>query len=157
MDSIRDYAVSVLAVSLICAVISGILRNTAAGNSVKAICGMVLTIVIASPLVHMDLSAPLELTASFSDAAQAAVQRGEDLSREALCQVIKQKTQTYILDKAAELGAEISVEITLTRDDPPLPHSAILSGTISPQGKQKLQQILQTQLGIEKENVQWIG
>ena len=48
-------------------------------------------------------------------------------------------------------------EITLTRDDPPLPHSAILSGTISPQGKPKLQQILQTQLGIEKENVQWIG
>jgi len=157
MISIREYAVSIIAAALLCSVLSALLQNTAAKALIKMICGMVLTITILAPLRNMELSFPSSLKSTITDTADAAVQNGKTLSREALCQVIKQKTQTYIQDKAAQLGADLSVRIDLNDEDPPLPHRAVLSGEISSSGKQQLQQILQTQLGIAKENVEWVG
>lgn len=157
MVSIREYAISVIAAALLCSVITDLLQNTAAKGPVKLICGMVLTIVVAAPLWNVDLRYPLEFSTALSDAADAAVRDGEALSREALYQVIKQETQAYIQDKAAQLGADLSIRIDLSEEDLPLPQRAVISGRITTEGKRQLQQILQTQLGIAKENVLWTG
>ena len=70
---------------------------------------------------------------------------------------IKQELEAYILDKAAALDLKIRVNVKL--DDHPLPgpESVVIEGTVPPYQKQVLEDILQSELGISKENQQWIS
>lgn len=157
MDSIREYAISIIAATLICSSITAILQHSAAKEFAKLLGGLIIALTVAAPLRNVVFSFPENLQSTFSDAAEIAVQEGESLSHEALRQVIKEKTEAYILDKAATLGSDLSVQVTLSKDDPPIPYSAIIEGELSPSGKRQLQYILQTQLGIPKENLEWTG
>ena len=75
---------------------------------------------------------------------------------EMLRQIITDETRAYIMDKARSYGAEIQVEITLSRANPPVPEGCTIWGQISPYVKQQLKKILITDLGIPEENHLWI-
>ena len=83
------------------------------------------------------------------------VSAGEDLASDAVRSYIKSHAESYILDKAEEYGASLSADVILGEDD--LPVSVCLAGRISPYGKLRLQELLETQLGIGREDQIWIG
>ena len=157
MDSIRAYVLSIIAAALICAALEGLLQGSSVKELIKIICGMVLTITVVAPLRNFNWKLPAQLDTSFQQAADAAAAEGETIAREAMVMVIKQKTEAYIQDKAASLGADISAEISLSHEDPPVPQSAVITGQITNSQKSQLLQILQTHLGITKENIKWTG
>lgn len=157
MDIIRDYAVTIIATGLICSIISNLLHSGTAKSIVRMVCGIILTLTVIAPLRKADFSVHYPAATFFSDSAAEASAGGEDLSHEAIQKIIKEKTEAYIQDKAAELHADITAEVTLTMDDLPLPKEAVISGSISPYAKQQLEKILETQLGITKEHLEWTG
>lgn len=157
MDSMQEYAVSIIVVAFICSVLLGALQNSAAKGIIRVICGMVMTIAVAAPLCHIDLSFPGRFDTTVAAEASAAAEEGKVISHEAWRGIIKQETESYILDKAKELGAGISVEISMSNGDPPLPEGAVIFGQVTPHVKRQLQEILQTQLGIAKESLEWTG
>ena len=59
------------------------------------------------------------------------------------------------MDKAAQLGLSVQVQLTLTADY--LPESALLTGQATRQQKQAMESILESDLGIPKEKQQWNG
>ena len=67
-----------------------------------------------------------------------------------MTEIIKQRTQAYILDKAQALNTVLEVEVTLSDDDIPVPLKVRLKGKISPYAKGRLQATIAEDLGIEK-------
>lgn len=157
MDAFREYAVSIIATTLICSAVSSLLHNSAAKEIVRTVIGIILTISITAPLWKLEFSIPEIFGTMVLDKAYEASSAGENLSREAQRAIIKKETEAYIQDKAAGLHAEITAEVILNHGDPPIPEKAVISGRISPYAKQQLQEILQTQLGIPKESLEWTG
>lgn len=157
MDMIREYAVSIIAAALLCSIVANLPNSGTVKSIVRMVCGMILTLTMIAPLRKVDLSLQYPVTSFFPDAAAEASAAGEDLSRKAIQKIIKEKSEAYILDKAAELHADITAEVILTTEELPVPEAAVISGSISPYAKQQLGKLLETQLGIAKERLEWTG
>ena len=87
--------------------------------------------------------------------AEDAAAMGENLARDSMADIIKEETEAYILDKAADLHANLHVEVTVGEDN--LPTAVTLSGEASPYARRQIQAIIANDLGIAKENQKWIG
>ena len=70
---------------------------------------------------------------------------------------IKQRTESYILEKARSLGTEVTVEVTLSTEEMPVPIGVTLTGSISPYAKEQLAQMMEQELGINRKEQIWIG
>ena len=87
--------------------------------------------------------------------AEDAAAMGENLARDSMADIIKEETEAYILDKAADLHANLHVEVIVGEDN--LPTAVTLSGEASPYARRQIQAIIANDLGISKENQKWIG
>lgn len=158
MEAIRGYLLSVTAAAVICAVVSALLGKKGTISAMgKLLTGIFLAITVISPLAKIQLSNADALWDDLSVDAAAAVAAGEEAANNELRAGIKSQTEAYILDKAASYAAELTVEVTLSDDDPPLPCAVRLTGSVSPYAKRQLQQLIAEDLGIPKEAQTWIG
>ena len=89
------------------------------------------------------------------DDAEDAAAMGENLARDSMADIIKEETEAYILDKAADLHANLRVEVTVGEDN--LPAAVTISGEASPYARRQIQAMIANDLGISKENQKWIG
>ena len=86
--------------------------------------------------------------------AQAAIQT-QELEEErntALKSIIEQEFAAYIVDKAAQMGAACTAQITcrLGEDGVFLPQSAAVQGSFTPQQQEDLARILEEELAIPR-------
>lgn len=91
----------------------------------------------------------------YMDDAEDAAAMGENLARDSMADIIKEETEAYILDKAADLHANLRVEVTIGEDN--LPAAVTISGEASPYARRQIQAMIANDLGISKENQKWIG
>ena len=157
MIEIRQYFLSVICVVVLCGLMQLLLPSGTAGALLKLICGLLVMITVVRPLLQdrffqWDLA--LE---NIHREQELAIWEGENYSRESLRKIIMEKTQAYILNKASELGADITVELELSRDSPYLPKKVTLFGTITPYAKQQMAEFMESELGIAKEDQRWIS
>lgn len=157
MEDLCQYVLSVIVAALLCGIIPGFFQKSTSQELIRLVCGIVLTITVIAPILGYDFSIPEDLSLAFSEKSESAVSEGEEMSNSAMADIIKAELEAYVLDKAAEMNAEISIEIRLSEETPPVPVSAVIHGTLSPSVRQKLQKVLTSQLEIAKENQQWIG
>ena len=153
---LREYLTTLSAAALIIAVIQTILPKNSAITSVgKLLTGLFMVITLIVPLRSVDISRfddrlP-DIQAYAEDYAAAGTQYRADISG----QVIKEQTESYIYDKATQLGASVQIEVTLTDDVIPSPWTVPIQGSISPYGKQTLQAYITDTIGIPKERQIW--
>lgn len=156
MDGIRQYIISIVAAAILCAVLGTMVpgKGTAA-SLIKLVSGIFLSFVVIQPIKNIDLDDLPSVWDSFRADAAAAVEEGENLALEASSAIIKEQAEAYILDKASQMDLALTVEVTLDAQN--VPASAVISGKISPQGKTRLQTLLEEDLGISKEDQLWTG
>ncbi len=144
-----------VAAAIFCAVIKALAgKKGATAGAVQMLCGVFLLLTLVKPLVNIRMD---EISPEFwSGQADAAVAAGTSTAEESLRELIKDKTEAYILDKAGLFGGELTVEVSLDSSDLPAPNGVEISGKISPYGKKQLQQIIQDDLGIPAEAQLWI-
>lgn len=156
MESIRQYILSVICVAVVCGVLQMLLAEGTAAALVRIISGLIVTITVLSPVVDENL---LQWSVRFdhimSD-VDMAVTEGQTTASDLLKQRILKDTETYILTKAADLGASISVSVTLASDYPNAPESVIIKGEVSPYAKKQLEAYLAKDMGILEENQIWM-
>lgn len=157
MEGLRQYVISVVAAALICGILSGLVQKGAAKELVRLIGGLFLAFTVIRPIAGLDFNALADISFPYAQDAEQTAALGENMARQSLADIIKAESEAYILDKAAALNAAITVEVTLSGDDPPIPVSATLCGEVSPYARQQLEGILQSELGIAKENQLWTG
>lgn len=157
MASVREYLLTVAAAAIICALAKQIVgEKSASGKIVKVVSGVFLTVTLLTPLINIRLD---DLESYFEDTrsmAASATEQGVNMASDAMGEIIKQKTEAYILDEAKSLGMEIAVEVRLRDSDPPVPCQVTITGTVSPYKKTALCRYIENNLGIPQECQQWI-
>lgn len=154
MEALREYLLSVTAAAIVCALLRRLLAGKGSAETMgKILAGIFMSLTVLLPLTRLPMPQFGELP--FSADAQQAVQAGEEIARKALSERISAGAEAYILEKAAAMQADLSVEVELSNDPIPVPLRVYLWGNIAPYAKQKLQIMIQKDLGIEKENQVW--
>lgn len=158
MAGIAKYLISITAAAILCGAVTALLgkEGTVAAMG-KLLCGLFLTLTMLSPLIGGQLEKWEWLLDDISLDAADAVREGEESAQAALVASIKSQTEAYILDKAAELDVEVSVEITRIAGTPPLPVAVTISGSVAPAARAQLERILEEDIGIPKEEQRWTG
>ena len=155
MEALRQYVISVTAAAMLCGIVTGLFPPGSGKRIAKLICGLFLAYTVLSPISRVDFSTLPDFSLRCMDDAQAAVTAGENLARKSTAEIIKEETEAYILDKAADLHTSLTAEVTIGEEN--LPESVTISGEASPYARRRLQTIIESDLGISKENQQWIG
>lgn len=119
--------------------------------------GLFLTFTVIAPIADIDPDDILDIPWNFTEQGSAIATQGQIYSQNQLQQIIKERCEAYILDKALTLQAQLQVEVMLSQDDVPVPSSVRLQGSISPYAKMALQQWLEEDWAIPKEQQIWIG
>lgn len=157
IDSLRQYLLSIVAAALICALVNGLTKKGGySATIIKLLSGIFLTLCVVSPIIRLDLSSVTDYFAVFSYDADVFIAEGYEWTDASMYKCIKEETEAYILDKAASMEAELTVEVTLSDDSPPVPKNIVLTGRVSPYAKSKLSQLIVDDLGIPKENQVWM-
>lgn len=156
MNGVGAYILSVICAASICAIVMHFFETKGAiHGAVKLAAGLFLAFTVINPVVCWTGGGLLDVEGVFSSDASSAVEEGISMTKQSLSQIIKDRCEAYILDKAADMDLSLLVEVGLTDEDIPAPNSVKISGNISPYKKMKLQSILVNDLGIDKEDQIW--
>lgn len=157
MDAIAEYVLSITAAALLCAVVKHIVgEDHSAGKIIKTVSGIFMAVTLLSPIVNFSFDNVENYFDDFQVTAQEISENGTQMADDALADIIKQRTEAYILDEAERLGLQLQVEIILSDSQPPVPSSVTVTGEISPYHKNSLSQFISANLGISGENQRWI-
>lgn len=157
MDSLSEYILSITAAALLCAIAQHIVgKNTLIGGMIKTICGVFLTVTVLSPIVKIKLDDLESYYQDFQIAADEISSSGITLANNTMEDIIKDKTEAYILDEAMKIGLTVQVKIQLSNSIPPVPVSVNIQGYASPYKKSQLCRTITENLEIAGENIQWI-
>ena len=156
MDLLRNYILSIIGGAMVCGVVLCLTPEGKFNQICRFLCGVFLTVSLLQPLTEIDLSGiAVQWNSPEASAADAAAM-GQNYAHSQLRDGIKQEAEEYILDKAQAFGAAVTAEVHLSEDDIPIPEEIILYGSVEDQIRQHLEAIITTDLGIAKENQQWI-
>ena len=155
MGSVRQYILSIVVAAFVCCIVKSIVGNKSGhGKIVSIICGVFLTVVVLSPVLDLKIPDLMTFTDDFKNDAENIVSFTQDETQTQLRTIIKEKTESYILDKAASMNSDIRVEVILD-DVTSIPIAAIIHGDVSPYNKAILSQYLVDSLGISEESQTW--
>lgn len=158
MGSIREYLIGIVTAAILCSIVTVLVgKKGTVGTVVKFLSGLLMTLAVLSPWTNISLDNLWGWTEDFSQAGEGLVTDGKNMAEDAYRAGIKQRAESYILEKARSLGTELTVEVSLSPGETPLPIGVTLSGNISPYAKEQLSQMLEQELGIDRKEQVWIG
>lgn len=117
--------------------------------------GLFLIFTVITPLADLDYSHFFNSQWNYAEQGNRIVTEGELIAQEQLNDIIKQRCEAYILDKAMTYQTPLHIEVSLNQGDIPTPSTVRLEGNVSPYVKSTMQQWLQNEIGIPKENQLW--
>ena len=153
MGAARLWLLSILSVSLVCALADALMPPGAVRRVGRMVCGLVLMSAILSPLVDLDLeggSRWLEDYLAAVEQRETELEKQVDEGRKA---IIAERYEAYILDKAAQLGLSCTVEVECRTEENGvcLPERVRITGALSAQEKVQLAELLEEELGVAPE------
>lgn len=153
MEAIKEYLLSISAAAVVCGLVSALAGGKGAtGKLLRLLCGLFMAATAIKPIVDIQIADIRNFADQLTVDADLAVSNGEEIASAEMKRIIKEKTETYILDKAKTLGAELKVEVTL---DGMVPAAVTLTGNISPFAKVSLCETIMQDLGIALEAQAW--
>lgn len=156
MSAIKEYLVGVITAAILCAIVSQLAGTKGfLGKTMKLITGVFMLLALIAPVANLKIHSPGQYFTDMSLQADHITMSAAAESRESVSEIIKERTQAYILDKANAYGAEVSVEVILSDGEIPQPESVIVTGSVSPYLKKTLSDVIQRDLGISTEAQIW--
>ena len=119
--------------------------------------GMLLVVLaVISPIAKLELHGIEDVFRSMESQVVNTNTSVERSNRDLLGQLIKEQCETYILDKAAAMKLELSVEVTLDASATyPTPSSVRLTGVYSEESRRELGEFIEDKLGIAFADQEW--
>lgn len=154
MQMLGKYVAGLTAAALISGILLSLFPKGRIRCLMQLICGLFLSVTALSPVMDFTIPDLSEFTSEYLSAGQSYSQLGENNAREETHQRIKDMLEAYILDKAAAEQAEITADVALSPEG--FPESVTLTGYLPERVQQKLEEMIAKDLGIPKENQQWI-
>jgi len=154
MDAGRDYIISIIVCTLCCGIISGMTSGSGQGKLIHFICDVIVAVTVLRPISAIEFPSLSVYLADYRYSAQEYVHMGESFAKAEQERYIKKACEAYICSIAEELGAEISVRVQL--DVNLMPAAAEITGRCNGEVRNEMEYILETDLGVTKENQLWI-
>lgn len=155
MDALRAYVLGIAAASMLCGVLIRLTHNSSSAEMFRMLCGVFLTIVLIQPLTGKKVRLWEATLPDVGEQAEEIISEGRACAEDIRKEFIKEQLEAYILSRAGTIGADIQADITLGKDC--LPTHIRVMGGISPIHRSKLTQIIVSELGIPREQQEWIG
>ena len=119
--------------------------------------GLIMILAAVKPLAELkyqDVAVQIAKYQIKADELRSGIDVGNS---EIMALIIQEQTAAYILDKAAELGLEIEVEVTTQKasDGWPYPAATKISGQLSESDIHRLSRIISEGLAIEPDRQEW--
>ena len=150
---IYNIIIAALMVSILLAITP---TKSISASLIRIVVGIFLIMIVIAPATRLQIDDMLNNLSEIDTSSAAIIAEAEQYSSARQGQVIKQSVESYILNIASGLGAEISVEIQLSDDFPCTPDSVRLTGPVSPLVKQRLSVVISQDLGIPEESQTWV-
>ena len=157
VEAAGKYILSVITAALIVGILGDLTsKKGSAGQLFRLLGGLFLAYTIITPVTNFNFSKVEDFLNDYSLEGMRYSTAGEAEADAMCCAVIKSEVEAYILDKADALKADVQAdvmlgEVTLT------PVSVQIRGSVSPYAKTQLSNMIESDLGIPKENQTWIG
>ena len=156
MESLGRYLISVAAAAIICSLLEKLNgKSSGASAIIKMMCGIFMAITVVSPWLKLRIYDFSAYADSFSQQANIARDLGIEEAEEYKRSLITEKVSTYILDKAAQMDLEISVEVFLTTDEQSIPCGVQIFGIVPADKKMQLSRMIEDELGIGRSDQVW--
>ncbi len=148
----KSWILSVVAAGLVTAVLPELLKEGMVKQTVRFVCGVVVLLLVAAPIADFEPEAFAQYLTQIQ-MEQDMLETGIPVEQEKILQrIIQEKTEAYILDKAGELGAEITVSVTVESGEAyPYPSEAVITGVLTDAQQKSLATCLEQNLAIPKE------
>lgn len=156
METIRQYMLSVITISILCGVVALFFQGCPYKDAMKLITGLMVTLVVLKPALNGDMITLGKFWDRISTDSSFAVSQGQEAAAHANGAYIKKTLESYISSRAEEMGADITAEVQLQEDATQQPMEVTLTGSISPYLKNRLCQMIENELGIEEDRQTWI-
>lgn len=147
---LREYLLSIVAVSLFSTVLLALVPSSAIHRTLKFVCGLLLLLVTIAPVVQLDLS-QWQVEAVELPTAQVTSSQGELVAA-----LIKSEAEAYIWDKANQLDCQVEVEVEMGQTDTyAYPEKVVISGKFTEVDRDILSVDFENNLGIPIEKQEW--
>ena len=152
MELLRAWLTGITAAAILCALANSLMPEGAVRRVGKLACGLVMLAAVLRPLVEVEALSPGDLLEDYQAQSAVQTQALEEERNTALKSIIEQEFAAYIVDKAAQMGAACTAQITcrLGEDGVFLPQSAAVQGSFTPQQQEDLARILEEELAIPR-------
>lgn len=159
MEILRSWITTVTAASILVSAAVAVTPKGSMQKMVRFVGGLVLLLALTAPLKDFNS----EDLAFYSMQYRADYEQYEekliDENTAMIKTIIEDKTRTYILQKADELGIECNAAVTaVSREDGyPYPEEIVIEtdAGVDPTLKAKLSRVLESELGVPKEKQKW--
>ena len=158
IEKIQGYLLSIVSAcfiyTIVCAVFGGKNKN----SIISFAAGLLLLIVTVQPVINIRLS-------DFAKAIQklqiteTSYESGIKIDNsEIIADIIKEKCESYILDKATEIGFEpVCIEVQILNDGTyPSPNKVKIIGPYDETQKEILSSCLVTELAVDETSQEWV-
>ena len=158
MEKVSQYLLSVIAASIICGLVNSLLeKNKTVASISKLLTGLILLLTVLRPLININVTSIFTFSQSAHAEAQEVIESALSISVKQQSDLIKSKTEQYIIENANSLGANISVCVALDNRNHNVPCAVQITGAVSPYIKAQLTQTIEKDLGIPREAQTWTG
>ena len=159
VELLRGWIMSITVVALIGAVLNQFVPEGALKRGFNLTLGVALTVCIISPVRNVTYSEMLYFDTMYNRDFSEKTQRLTQANQNWQEQIIKERVQAYILQKAGELGLDCGVEVSVAQSDTGmlLPYSAevIYIGDPAPSVIEQFKEFLAVECGVPKERQGW--
>lgn len=158
MKEVQSYLLSVIGISFLISVAQALIPHGILKKCVIFVCGLLLILTAIKPIQKIDLPI-LAQSISRMQVKESETYSGIEMENEKLISgIIKEKSETYIWDKATEIGINpLAIEVEVTTDASyPYPESVIIRGEYTQQQKQQLSEWIERELAIGIEHQEWL-
>lgn len=157
MAAVKQYLLAVVCCAFLISLIRAAVGERKGKAAVALAGGCMMALVVLGPLTGLRPGRLGALLPELPDWRTEAYREAEEKNDELLRSLVAAQTEELIVQKAAEMGAEIRVRVTAEKNAEGLfvPVGAELSGRVGTQARAALAKYLREELGIEPERQRW--
>lgn len=157
MDGIGEYLIGVVAAALLCGIVTTLIGNKGAlGVSLKMMTGLLMLLAVLRPWTSISLNGLFGWVDDIKANGMDYATSGKLMAYDSYRTRIKENTEAYILDEAKALNCDLTVEVSLSQQEIPIPIKVRLAGEVSPYAKKVLTTMMTEKFGIKQEDQIWI-
>lgn len=158
MPEIKKYLLSLVVIGFLGAVAQAMIPNGALKKCVGFASGLLLILYAVRPMSELEIKDIAQSIGRVQVSEKYSTSGIEADNRRIISGIIKEKCETYIWDKATQLGMHPSKIMVKISEDAayPYPSGSRIQGEFTPMQKQHLSEFIEREFAITAENQEWI-